>query len=168
MRSESQKNWAMGTAGETDAEWIARGGHLTAKKGFDAIDFGVKKLIHGWLDPHKAHIPEMDFWTSFFAITVDDALGFDPASKRRCATCHAEECTYVTTYKKHNFNSKYCDWVPHTIQQCALNYINGPMAEEDCQLLGIEVSYLRRLLAQAKKRPTIIRNMKNISVVEAK
>jgi hypothetical protein len=153
-----------GGAKETDKEWIARGGHLTTKDSWNAIDFGVKANIHGWMDKHKAHIPEYDFWTSFFAITVDDALGTDPASKKNCVVCHQESedgCFRNGSHWRSPIN--VCTWKKHTVQQCAINYINGPMAAEDCAMLGIEVSYLRKLLAQTKKRPTIVRNMKNFS-----
>ena len=149
---------AGGTA-ETDKEWIARGGHLTTKHSWDAIDFGVKAKLHDWLAPYKAHCPEYDFWEAFFILTVEDAIGLSPIANHLCQECHQETedgCSFGPGHQRQRKNPKRktkCTWTPHTIQQCALNYINGPMAKEDCELLGIAVDYLRRLLVETVIQP---------------
>lgn len=157
QREVKKPTWgAQGGPPETDKEWIARGGHLTTKKAWDAIDFGVKGKLHDWLAPHQAHCPEFDLWEAFFTLTVEDAIGLSPTANHPCEECHREAedgCNFGPGHRKDTKHNSTCTWTPHTVQQCALDYLNGPMAEEDCELLGIAVDYLRQLLAELKTKP---------------
>jgi hypothetical protein len=157
MNPRKPHTWGhAGKSQETDAEWIARGGHLTTKNSWDAIDFGVKAKLHDWLGKSASHMPEHDFWEAFFTLTVEDALGISPTANEPCVDCHRESedgCSFGKGQRKTTQRNIKCTWTPHTVQQCALDYLNGPMAAEDCETLGIAVDYLRRLLKQTNVRP---------------
>jgi hypothetical protein len=149
--TEMRNTWgSSGKRAETDKEWIARGGQLGTV--WDAIDKGRKEVID-WLAPVRAsNSPEYDFWTEFFTLTIQDAQGISPGADKVCLQCHIESGDGCFSAGKrgmyYNRRRKWqvCHWVSHTVQQCAQTYIAGQMAEEDCALLGIEVSYLRKLL----------------------
>jgi hypothetical protein len=149
--------WKTGTAytGETDAEWIARGGHLGTAKKWEGIDGHgnqghISKTIHDWLNPHAYHMPEHDLWRAFWLITIQDALGLTYGATRPCIDCHLSygcECFNNTTgvgQIAHDRKAR-CTWPVHTLQQCAIEFIEGDKATEYCAIMNIEVDELRRL-----------------------
>lgn len=137
---------------ESDKEWIARGGHLGTAKAWHTIDMG-KGSFHDWLNPHAPHQPEHDLWQAFWMVTIQDALGVSSKAKKPCIECHLDsECgCFVndTGAGRVSFARKLaCTWKPHTVQQCALDYINSDMAREDADLMGIKIEYIKKLLTE--------------------
>ena len=135
---------------ESDKEWIARGGHLGTAKAWHTIDMG-QGSVHDWLNPHAPHQAEHDLWQAFWMVTIQDALGVSSKAKRPCVECHLDSGCVCFSNPNGVGRVSYahrlaCHWKPHTVQQCAINYINSDMAKEDADLMGIKIEYIKKLL----------------------
>lgn len=168
---------AHGWSTEPDKEWIARGGH----KGIylAGLDFGAKDVQDLNLRSRQVS-PELAMWQDFFTLLVQDAMGISPGVKKICTRCHSEQgcgCYQIFQLESgeeytRKTKKRRCplNIVDHSIQQCAIRFINeDPLCEEYCGLAGISVTYLRRYLSKGefkgnafdKKRETkVIRSNK--------
>lgn len=113
--------------------------------------------------------PEFNLWSSVVAQAVADAYDMFPREGRQfsvkedCEMCHHDHCgelCFGWDERIQNIRRRVykwganlrCSWKPHSIQQCALNYLNGPLLVEDCDKFGVDVSYFKRRLENAVKR----------------
>lgn len=97
--------------------------------------------------------PELDMWIAFFKELVDDAMGVSPWANHRqehCAGCHDMVCgckPYKHARTRIGYHCK--NFKNHTYQKCAINFINlSPVCEDYCTMLGLSVSYLRRMITK--------------------
>lgn len=154
--SKAKRRDPWGKDRETDREWWARGGYK-AKGELDGIDCGIK-----WMeDPHPVvqavqpdktrrpsrtegpsnapHMPEHDLWEAVLYKAVDDATGGRHAN-HICSPCRDE------WIEEHGNHSKFKpEWPRHTNQECAIASLQSDWMATICSLVGIEVSYFRRL-----------------------
>lgn len=144
---------------ETDKEWIARGGQKDITN-IDAIDLG-KRDGFDWTIHTRPTSPEQAFWSQIMVELVKDAVGLNPGVKRICTKCHADmDCGCYKEFKLSSgedyirkTSKKPCPkgYIDHTIQDCALWFINNdPVCEEYCIMLGITVSYLREYVKKGE------------------
>lgn len=110
----------------------------------------------------RAMTPEQEMWAQLIWHAVYESTG-EGRSKQPCLDCHDD---YFEThperlprvqkgkakgeiYKPHCHRECPCGKFGHTIQQCALDFLNGPDLQGYLELAGdVNADYLRRLLGK--------------------
>lgn len=145
QRSGGRERHKAVMGGETDAEWIARGGHLLAK-GSREQQMNEPTDLPNLNDSTEAWSPEHGFWHEFFDLAINDALSRSPGSNKVCQDCHVESgdgcCDAHGNFRG---RTKHCTFAK-TIQQCGLEWFSTRQAEETCTMLGIELTWVTKWL----------------------
>lgn len=137
------KGWGgKGTTNETDAQWIARGGHLGTKW----AEQDPKEQVEWNASPGAPESAERTFLLAVIGAALEDALYIGQIGKDKCVHCDP-----YRTPKKGLAPEKR-----RTNAKCARLWLESRQAKDICEALGLEPDYLRRELAKAKKnaRPT--------------
>lgn len=126
-----------GVRRETDAQWIARKGHLNAW--VPDLDDNAPAVMSS---KSQSDDPERNLLLAVIQVALEDVLCIGERWKQPCIHCDP----YQMNKKALALTKR------RTHQECAGTWLESQQAKDICDALGLEISYLKREIAKRGQR----------------